>query len=467
MMRLTLIKILLLALLLPLTLHAQQADWEITLLRAAEGENEIVTVTPIGIQRRTPIPDGFTFHPAQVALSPDGRLLAALADNNTVRIANLTQGTCCEEIAFYDGSPDFASLGGFSPDGTKIAVSYMIAEPFQAHVLTLDVASGETAAATDYVANAPDTGLLLIYPELVEWRNDGVYFVPQCIQCVEGAAGSTKGVWNPATGAISPTAEGVDPNGDLLPMANAELFPIYGADYPAMPNPDISAVGGERYGIRNAVMMSGARAENGRAVVYFDPDNLAIQQVRWVADGEAFLVFVTDGQGENVLVTPDGEAQRVDFGAHAFIAGTPDGWLTSENGELVHYTLTDGTVERATLDELSGNLIVMAEPALGSTGGAAFPTVPPPEPVTCEGFIESRLLPGHRARVRPGPANNVRERPSTIATIVAKIAGGAPFVVLEGPVCAEGLAWWRVSYQQWTGWTAEGSGSNYWLEPLD
>jgi ABC-type antimicrobial peptide transport system permease subunit len=38
--------------------------------------------------------------------------------------------------------------------------------------------------------------------------------------------------------------------------------------------------------------------------------------------------------------------------------------------------------------------------------------------------------------------------------------------VLEGPVCAENMAWWKVQYQGQTGWTAEGQGTDYWLEPL-
>ncbi len=84
----------------------------------------------------------------------------------------------------------------------------------------------------------------------------------------------------------------------------------------------------------------------------------------------------------------------------------------------------------------------------------------------CPGF-ESRLTVGEPARVLPGPANNVRSAPTTNAAQVGQIEGGETFMVLEGPVCAEGYTWWHVDHWSAAGWTAEGKGSDYWLEPAD
>jgi hypothetical protein len=50
---------------------------------------------------------------------------------------------------------------------------------------------------------------------------------------------------------------------------------------------------------------------------------------------------------------------------------------------------------------------------------------------------------------------------------VGRIPGEDGFVVLEGPVCAEGYAWWRVDYNGTLGWTVEGTGEEYWVEPSE
>jgi serine/threonine-protein kinase len=101
-----------------------------------------------------------------------------------------------------------------------------------------------------------------------------------------------------------------------------------------------------------------------------------------------------------------------------------------------------------------------------------------PTPVICPGFMVSRLTPGQPARITPGPANRLRERPGTGPTsqVLTQIPGGDTIQVLEGPVCTiesgGGVAWWRVEWRNtsdgriYTGWTAEGMGSTYWIEPL-
>jgi hypothetical protein len=43
---------------------------------------------------------------------------------------------------------------------------------------------------------------------------------------------------------------------------------------------------------------------------------------------------------------------------------------------------------------------------------------------------------------------------------------GSEFDVIAGPICAEGLVWWQVQYGDHYGWTAEGEGTSYWLEPV-
>jgi WD40 repeat protein len=85
---------------------------------------------------------------------------------------------------------------------------------------------------------------------------------------------------------------------------------------------------------------------------------------------------------------------------------------------------------------------------------------------SCPGALPSRLVVGERGRATPGDANNVREQPTTQSAIVGHIPGGDFFRVLEGPICAEGMAWWKVESGEAVGWTMEGAAQSYWLEPL-
>jgi hypothetical protein len=465
--RLCLVMVLVCAVLcLPLTATAQDAPaWDVVLLRSLDSGRALVTITPDGMSDAVPLPDGFPTTNS-IRLSPDRIKIAALdSSESTIVIADLAAGTCCTEIPFLDTNPTSTSLAGFSPDGTRIAVAYMLANPFQSAILVYDVNTLEQPAHLDTTPTADD-GLLKTYPELDSWREDGIYFLNQCTECVDYGGGALD-IWNPDTGNVTSSGEPVDYRADVLPLRHEQLSPIFAADYPAVPNTDAMVFGPELYGIRNAVQLSGARAEDNRAVVYYDPDNLTINSVRWVADGSAFIVFGVSGQGANVLVTPDAAPQPINFGDANFVAGTPDGWLTVEDDALWHYTLDGGTIEREDMGAFNGRVTILAATPLGATAYDRFPTVPPPEPVTCDGFMESRLVPGHIARVLPGAANNVRNQPSTQGEIVAKIAGGAQFMVLEGPTCAQGLAWWRVAYLSFEGWTAEGTGNAYWVEPVE
>ncbi len=438
------------------------ANWQLALLHTDGATREIVTVTLDGIVSRASVPEALSIGQDGVRLSPDGRTLATLASHlSSVVVADLATGECCRELPFTDVTPRFASLAGFSPDGTQVAVAYMSDTPsYFTEMLVLDTATGAIFAAKNMTE--PGEGGVLPYPIVETWRGGSVLYSQSCTSCVEGAVSYELIAWDPSTGDRAPTGEVQNIAADRLPESGEVIAAVYDPDYPILPNPDATAFGPELYGIKNAVTLSGARAPEGARVVYFSLDNLELDRARWVAGGDAFLVFALGGNDR--LVTPNDE-QPVDFSADEFLAATPDGWMTLEDGALTRYQISTDEVEREPMDPLSGRVQVLSVTPLGATASAGFAPVPPPEPIVCEGFVESRLVAGHIGRVVPGPANNVREEPSTDSLIVAKIAGGERFMVLEGPVCAEGMAWWRVAFQNWEGWTSEGRGENYWLEP--
>ncbi|GEM_PF-3266489 len=95
----------------------------------------------------------------------------------------------------------------------------------------------------------------------------------------------------------------------------------------------------------------------------------------------------------------------------------------------------------------------------------AVPT--PAQAVTCPGFLPSRLRVGGMGRMTPGLPNNLRSQPSTNSPLIGQIPGGATFRVLAGPLCdPAGIAWWQVDFNGLIGWTGEGQGNAYWVEPV-
>jgi hypothetical protein len=88
-------------------------------------------------------------------------------------------------------------------------------------------------------------------------------------------------------------------------------------------------------------------------------------------------------------------------------------------------------------------------------------------PNDCLPALPPRLVIGGQGRVTPGQPNLIRSVPSrTSGTVIGQIPAGGVFDVIGGPQCGDGLRYWQVTYIGRTGWTAEGQGVNYWLEPV-
>jgi len=101
------------------------------------------------------------------------------------------------------------------------------------------------------------------------------------------------------------------------------------------------------------------------------------------------------------------------------------------------------------------------------------PTVPPIV-MNCPGAPPTRLTIGSIARVTLNPAqpnalNSAAGRPSLHPGItrITLIPSGQIFTVLDGPVCVDNYLWWKVNFNNLIGWTAEGEGAVYWVEPFN
>jgi hypothetical protein len=86
-------------------------------------------------------------------------------------------------------------------------------------------------------------------------------------------------------------------------------------------------------------------------------------------------------------------------------------------------------------------------------------------PGDCAGTLAPRLTVGNQARITPGAPNKIRSAPTLAGTQIGSIPGESIFSVVGGPQCADGFLWWQVIYQGVTGWTANGDGTEYWVEP--
>lgn len=125
-----------------------------------------------------------------------------------------------------------------------------------------------------------------------------------------------------------------------------------------------------------------------------------------------------------------------------------EGWTSEGAG-------SDYLVEPITADDVS------------ATVSAPTPTPAPTEAFACPGFQPSQLVIGGLGRVTSGSSNNLRSIPEQSGELLGQIPTGDSFTVLEGPTCDEsGIAWWRVDYAGITGWTAEGQGTEYYVEPF-
>lgn len=111
----------------------------------------------------------------------------------------------------------------------------------------------------------------------------------------------------------------------------------------------------------------------------------------------------------------------------------------------------------------------------------AFPVQSPPEPppVVVAPVTGERLCPNSpppRLRVGDvgyvtygyGPSNLNRypRRSRNNNVVVDILSEGSTFTVIDGPVCGDGLTWWRIrrTTNSFLGWIAEGQGNIYWLD---
>lgn len=80
------------------------------------------------------------------------------------------------------------------------------------------------------------------------------------------------------------------------------------------------------------------------------------------------------------------------------------------------------------------------------------------------GNPRARLAPSLLALVtRDDAPLNLYEGVCTESEVLARLMKGTRVIILDGPVDADGFAWWRVRSSDLTGWVIEGEDSDIWL----
>jgi hypothetical protein len=95
-------------------------------------------------------------------------------------------------------------------------------------------------------------------------------------------------------------------------------------------------------------------------------------------------------------------------------------------------------------------------PTPAPTETATAPSPTPPEP--CPSAPPFTLQIGQSVVVNPDAEapSRLRAAPGLLEKLLAELAPGTRLVVLDGPRCGGGFAWWRVTTGALTGWTVEG-----------
>jgi len=194
----------------------------------------------------------------------------------------------------------------------------------------------------------------------------------------------------------------------------------------------------------------------------WSPDGLHIAFLRGVTYPRFLYWMNPDGTS---LAPLTGDNDRL-----SFFTWSPDGRYIAYNNNP--FAGTQGTY---ILDlESSRSRFFMAD--LGSPAWSPGPQDSGMNPEATETVPDctsgwTRLVVGGQGRVlgSPGdPPNRVRSEPVKAENTIAQLQPGTIFQVVAGPVCADGLVFWQVASDSIpgnTGWTAEGDGTEYWLEP--
>ncbi len=386
----------------------------------------------------------------------------------------------------YPASPEV-----FGPDGNELALGYHQPGGWFIAILNTD-----TRRYTDKLLSSQQitlTGAASLYerPLPVVTRYDGrdVEFVVVPAQTAPTDITALNSyVWNTQTDDVQPTARFFTTEYDLFGPTGEVIEATVDATYPTNPAFD--------FGHRNVLAV--ATAYDQRQPFYASSRFLLSRPV-FVRNGEQvmFQAISADGDSTWTVIPRDGGPASVVFGSVGGqpldvhdIAGTEFGVLVAADSQqiagriglqqlpgtsIVYIDLRDGsTLELEPITSIQAVRLefiwtdyMLTAPATpyrdwASAAPDSITTAPTNTP-------PAQLQVGDMAQVftTEGDTLNIRSGPATNFNIVDRVESGEMVTLLEGPVAADGLNWWRVrTPSEVEGWTVEQADNVRTLQPV-
>jgi hypothetical protein len=172
-------------------------------------------------------------------------------------------------------------------------------------------------------------------------------------------------------------------------------------------------------------------------------------------------VYVVDADGTELMKITGDEF----FPEGDDLLWVPDGRLLFQAGNKLILSNADGSEKKALSENIYIIYAFFLPPSADEYLAGIFAK---PFAFNCAtGWARMEI--GIEAIVAPGSPNRVRSEPKKGDNLIASLLAGTIVNIIEGPVCADGLIFWKVENELISGgvgWTAEGDGNEYWLEPI-
>lgn len=432
---------------------------------------------------RPQLPNAVPGEAPRLRLSPDGQTLviaAPLVDGREgLGFYDLEAGRFLATHSAQSGERVIFGLED-SAHGNTIAIGFSTPETGAWRVIVFSLEDGSAVhrlRSDDPVAIVAPTGRA---PQVVYYDGESVQIH---LREETSARGQTDAAftWSPAEDALMPS-DTTDSAGDFMYSTGERAFTFTDRRFdPAPGEGDVPNAVGSGPAANPLTLDAGGTlakeaprwANGGRWLAYrgINAGGSASWYVAVVTQGGAAptrtprRVALPDDV-QTVIGTPDGLLSVTDDGQVRYVAS-----LDATAGTEVFQAADDAAIDvlyvtPETVDFAVESVAMPAPQATTAPNQTAAPTQPT---VRCPRSPASRLAAGDTAQVIGNVPLRVRDAPG--GSYVTEMPVGSRVALLGGPQCVNDLLWWRVRWEQSLGevvegWSAEGQGSNYYLESV-